>query len=60
MRRALLIAKRDYLAAVRTRAFLVGLVVAPMLFGGGFLGVALMRAKPDITLQASISAMTKN
>ncbi len=48
MRRALLIAKRDYLAAVRTRAFLIGLIVAPLLFGGGFLGIALMRAKPDL------------
>ena len=48
MRRALLIAKRDYLASVRTRAFVIGLIVAPMLFGGGFLGVALMRTKPDL------------
>ncbi len=48
MRRALLIAMRDYAAAVRTRAFLIGLVVAPLLFGGGFLGVALMRVKPDL------------
>ena len=48
MRRTLLIAKRDYLATVRTRAFLVGLIVAPMLFGGGFLGIGLMRAKPDL------------
>lgn len=44
----LLIAKRDYLATIRTRAFLVGLFVAPLLFGGGFLGLALMRVKPDL------------
>ena len=49
MRRLLLIAKRDYLALVRTKAFLIGLIVAPLLFGGGFLGLALLRAKPDIT-----------
>ena len=48
MRRILLIAKRDYLATVRTRAFLFGLVVAPILFGGGLLGVALLKARPDI------------
>jgi ABC-2 type transport system permease protein len=48
MRRALLIARRDYLATVRTKAFLVGLVVAPLLFGGGLLGVALLKAKPDV------------
>ena len=48
MHRTLLIAKRDYLATIRTRAFIFGLVVAPLLFGGGFLGVALMESKPDI------------
>ena len=48
MRRMLLIAKRDYLAAVRTKAFLAGLVIAPLLFGGGFVGLALLRVKPDI------------
>ena len=41
--RILLIAKRDYLATIRTKAFIIGLVVAPILFGGGFLGVALMQ-----------------
>ena len=48
MRRILLIARRDYLATIRTKAFLVGLVVAPVLFGGGFLGIALLKSKPDI------------
>lgn len=47
-RRVLLIAKRDYLATIRTKAFIIGLVVAPLLFGGGFLGVALMESKPDL------------
>jgi ABC-2 type transport system permease protein len=46
--RILLIARRDYLATIRTKAFIIGLVVAPILFGGGFLGVALMQSKPDI------------
>ncbi|HVN05055.1 MAG TPA: ABC transporter permease [Bryobacteraceae bacterium] len=48
MHRILLIAKRDYLATIRTKAFIFGLVVAPILFGGGFLGVALMQSRPDI------------
>ena len=48
MRRILLIAKRDYLATIRTKAFLIGLVVAPLLFGGGFLGIALLKSQPDI------------
>jgi ABC-2 type transport system permease protein len=47
VRRILLIAKRDYLASIRTKAFLIGLIVAPLMFGGGFIGVGLMRKKPD-------------
>ncbi len=47
MRRIFLIAKRDYLASIRTKAFLIGLIVAPLMFGGGFIGVGLMRRKPD-------------
>ncbi|HTQ53705.1 MAG TPA: ABC transporter permease [Bryobacteraceae bacterium] len=48
MHRILLIARRDYLATIRTKAFIIGLVVAPILFGGGFLGLALMESKPDL------------
>jgi ABC-2 type transport system permease protein len=48
MYRVLLIAKRDYLASIRAKAFLVGLIVAPILFGGGFLGIAIMKKKPDV------------
>jgi len=48
LHRILLIAKRDYLATIRTKAFIIGLVVAPLLFGGGFLGIALMQSRPDI------------
>lgn len=48
MRRILLIAKRDYLMSIRTKTFIIGTIMAPLLFGGGFLGLALMNAKPDI------------
>jgi len=44
----LIIAKRDYVASVRTKAFLFGLVVAPLLFGGGILGVAIVNKRPDV------------
>src|ERR1017187_1273184 len=37
-----------YLATVRTKAFLIGLVVAPLLFGGSILGLALFKDRPDI------------
>lgn len=48
MRRILLIAKRDYLMSIRNKTFIISLIMAPVLFGGGFLGIALMNAKPDI------------
>jgi ABC-2 type transport system permease protein len=48
LHKILLIAKRDYLATIRTKAFLFGLLVAPILFGGSFLGIALTKGKPDI------------
>ncbi len=43
LRRILLIAKRDFTAAVMTKAFVIGLVVLPLMMGSGFLGFALLR-----------------
>ncbi len=37
MRKTLVIAIRDYLAAVKTKSFIVGLVLMPVLIGGGVL-----------------------
>ncbi|MCX6627370.1 MAG: ABC transporter permease [Candidatus Solibacter sp.] len=48
MRKILLMAKRDYVESVRTKAFIIGLVVAPLLFGGGFLGIAILKKQPDL------------
>ena len=45
MRRILRIARRDYLAVVRTKAFIIGLIVFPVLFGGGGIAAALLRNK---------------
>jgi hypothetical protein len=45
LHRILLIAKRDYLAVVLQKAFLIGLVVLPLLLGGGFVGLALLRVQ---------------
>jgi ABC-2 type transport system permease protein len=41
MNRILLIAKRDYLQTVLSKAYLLGLVLLPLLIGGGFLVVAV-------------------
>jgi ABC-2 type transport system permease protein len=43
----LLIAKRDFIETIRTKEFLIGLILLPILFGGGGLGMALVKDKPD-------------
>lgn len=44
----LIVAKRDYIESVKTKAFIFGLVVAPILFGSGFIAIALTQSRPDI------------
>ena len=48
LHKVLTIAKRDYIATVRTKAFLFGLVIAPILFGGGSIGMSFLNSKPDM------------
>ena len=48
MRKILLVAKRDYMASIRSKPFLFGLIVTPIMGGSGFIGMGLMKAKPDI------------
>jgi ABC-2 type transport system permease protein len=48
LRKLLLIAKRDYLASIRTKAFLIGLFVAPLLFGGSMIAMAFWKDKEDV------------
>lgn len=45
MRRILLIAKRDFISSVMTKAFIFGLLVMPILVGGGFFVIAGMQAR---------------
>jgi ABC-2 type transport system permease protein len=42
LNRILLIAKRDYLQIVQSKAYLVGLILLPLFVGGGFLMASLM------------------
>lgn len=51
MRRILRIARRDYVAVVRTKAFIFGLVVFPLVFGGGGIATSLLRNKGGETDQ---------
>ena len=48
MHKILTIARRDYIATVRTKAFVFGLVVAPMLFGGGSIAMTFFKGQPDL------------
>ncbi len=49
MRNLLIIAKREYLATVRTKAFIIGLIIAPVFMGGSIIGMALLQDKVDTT-----------
>ena len=42
MRRVLLIAQRDYLQVVRSKGFLFGLILLPLLIGGGIFTTSLL------------------
>ena len=47
MDKILTLFKREYRAAVRTKSFLISLLMVPLLMGGGFLAVVLMEKKQD-------------
>lgn len=51
MRKVLKIAKREYLAAVKTKGFIIGLFVAPLLMSGGALVMVLTADHVDTTDQ---------
>lgn len=51
MRKVLKIAKREYLAAVKTKAFIIGLFVAPLLMTGGVLVMLVTGEHVDKTDQ---------
>src|SRR5436190_10198754 len=48
MRKTIVVALREYQAAVKTKAFLMGLLMMPIMFGGGILVQVLLRNNVDI------------
>jgi ABC-2 type transport system permease protein len=48
MRKTIVVAVREYQAAVKTKAFLIGLLMMPLMFGGGILVQILFRNNVDI------------
>lgn len=49
MRKTLRLAKREYIAAVKTKGFIIGLILAPILMGGGFLGILIFEKNIDVS-----------
>lgn len=49
MRKILRVARREYKATVRTKGFIVGLVLAPILMGGSAIAFALLKDRVDTT-----------
>ncbi len=47
MDKILTLFKREYRAAVRTKSFLISLLLVPIMMGGGFLSVIIMENKQD-------------
>ena len=52
MRKTLKLARREYKAAVHTKGFLIGLLIAPMFMGGSFLAMMLLKGRVDTTDRA--------
>src|SRR5215471_16326719 len=48
MRKVLVIAVRDYMATVRTKGFIIGLLLMPVLWSGGFLAQRLVGDQVDV------------
>jgi len=49
MRKIFILAKREYRAAVRTKSFIIGLVLAPIFMGGSLIVFALFKDKVDLS-----------
>lgn len=54
MRKTLCIALRDYQAAVKTKGFIIGLIMAPIFMGGSILVFALLKDRVDTTDKAIV------
>ena len=47
MRKVITLFKREYRAAVRTKSFIISLLLVPIMMGGGFAAVIIMENKVD-------------
>lgn len=49
MRRILKLAKREYKTSVKTKGFIIGLILAPIFMGGGLIAFAIFKDRVDTT-----------
>lgn len=49
MRKTMIVMKREYIAAVKTKGFIIGLVLAPVLMCGGLIAFLLLKDRVDTT-----------
>jgi ABC-2 type transport system permease protein len=49
MRKILRLVKREYKAAVKTKGFIIGIILAPVFMGGGIIAFALLKDSVDTT-----------
>lgn len=56
MRKILVIAKREYVASVRTKAFIIALVLMPVFFGGGIVAQKLLDGRANVDTQRFVVA----
>ena len=54
MRKILIIARREYLAAVRTKAFLIGLLSMPVMMFGSILVQTMLKDQVDLAYRSGI------
>jgi len=47
LRKILRIVRREYIAAVHTKGFIIGLIIAPIIMGGGFIALAVFKDRVD-------------
>jgi len=48
MRKILILTKREFITSVRTKSFLIGLIIAPILMGGSFFVIKFFEDKVDV------------
>ncbi len=49
MRKIWILTKREFITSIRTKSFLIGLIIAPILMGGSFIVIKLSEDKVDLT-----------